>query len=164
MATRILSRKLPFLSKLLSNPEDTMSSRIFTTLATEDGYSISIVQQCRMLEVPLATNIVNQCLATPDDAVSIVHSGKKQLLERDFELLISSAISHPSVKHIHSNFRNYVMEKDLGWCSRSWSERYKVCSSNSEGTQPTHLCKQSVSPMQHLLLNTLMSLSSCICM
>ena len=41
------------------------------------------------------------------------------------------------------------MEKDLGWCSRSWSERYKVCSSNSE---------QFMSPMQqsdHLLLNTL---------
>ena len=81
VATCILSRKLPFLSKLLSNPEDTMSSHIFTTLATEDVYSISIVQQCRMLDDVLATDIVNQCLTTPDDAVSIVRSGKNLLLQ-----------------------------------------------------------------------------------
>ena len=72
---------------------------IFTTLTTEDVYSISIVQQCRMLEAPLATDIVNQCLTTLNDAVSIVRSGKKPFLERDFELIISSYITHPSVKH-----------------------------------------------------------------
>ena len=91
-----------------------MSFRIFTTLATEDVYSISMVQQCRMLEALLATDIVNQCLTTPDDAVSIVCSSKKLLLEQDFKLLISSAITHPSVKHNYcSNCINYVMEKDL---------------------------------------------------
>ena len=51
----------------------------------EDVYNISIVQQCRILASPLATS---QCLSNPDDAVSITRSGKKLLLERDFELLI----------------------------------------------------------------------------
>ena len=100
MATRILSRKLTFLSKLLTNSNDSMSSRIFTTLAMEDVYSISIVQQCKMLEAPLGTDLTSQCLSNPDDAVSIICSGKKLLLERDFELLITSAITHPSVEPV----------------------------------------------------------------
>ena len=43
-------RKLSFLSKLLSNSKDSMNSRVFTTLAIEDVYSVSLVSQCRMLE------------------------------------------------------------------------------------------------------------------
>ena len=97
VATRILIRKLTFLSKLLSNNGDTMSSRIFTSLAIEDVYSISIVQQCKMLEATLSTDVVNQCLSTPDCAPAIVHSNKELLLKRDYELLLSSALSHPSV-------------------------------------------------------------------
>ena len=58
MATRILLRKLTFLSKLLSNYKDTMSSRIFISLAIEDIYNSSVVQQYKMLEAPLATDIV----------------------------------------------------------------------------------------------------------
>ena len=54
MATRVLLRKLSFLSKLLTNSNDILSSCIFTTLAMDE--------QCRMLEAPLSTDIVNQCL------------------------------------------------------------------------------------------------------
>ena len=43
---------MSFLSKLLSNTEDNMSSRIFTTMEMDDVYSITIVQQCKMLEAP----------------------------------------------------------------------------------------------------------------
>ena len=43
IATCILMRKLSFLSKLLSNTEDNMSSHIFTTMAMDDIYSITIV-------------------------------------------------------------------------------------------------------------------------
>ena len=77
-----------------------MSSRIFTILAMEDVYNISIVQQCRMLESPLTTDITNQCFSNPDDAASITHSGKKLLHEQDTELLIASAITHPSVEPV----------------------------------------------------------------
>ena len=57
ISTRILLRKLTFLSRLLTNSDDTMSSRIFTSLAIVDVYSITIVQQCRLLEAPLGTSI-----------------------------------------------------------------------------------------------------------
>ena len=42
ISTRILLRKLTFLSRLFTNSDDTMSSRIFTSLAIVDVYSISI--------------------------------------------------------------------------------------------------------------------------
>ena len=58
ISTRILLRKLTFLSRLLTNSDDTMSSWIFTSLAIVDVYSITIVQQCRLLEAPLGTNII----------------------------------------------------------------------------------------------------------
>ena len=70
MATHILLRKLTFLSKLLSNYKDTMSSRIFISLAIEDIYYISVVQQCKMLEATLATDIVD--LSNPNNAPEIV--------------------------------------------------------------------------------------------
>ena len=77
VATRILVRKLTYLSKLLSNQTDTMSSRIFCSLAMENIYNISLIHQCRMLEAFLATNVVDQCLASPDNAPTITRSNKK---------------------------------------------------------------------------------------
>ena len=53
-----------------------------------------------MLESPLATDLTSQCLRNPDDAVSITRSGKKLLLKQDFELLITSAVTHHLVKPI----------------------------------------------------------------
>ena len=50
VTTRTLIRKLNFLSKLLSGSNDTISKRVFSSLAVEDVYESSIVQQCRMLE------------------------------------------------------------------------------------------------------------------
>ena len=98
VATQILNRKLTFLSKLLSSSEDTLSSRVFKTLAMEDAYSISIVQQCRMLESTLGTNVVTACLKKTDAVSSIVNTWKKQLLKRDFKYLLQSASQHSSTK------------------------------------------------------------------
>ena len=97
VATRILLRKLTFSSKLLSNYKDTMSSRIFISLAIEDIYNISVVQQCEMLEATLATNIMDQCLSNPNNATEVVQINKKLLLKRDYEQSLSSAMSQPSV-------------------------------------------------------------------
>ena len=97
VATCILLRKLTFSSKLLSNYKDTMSSRIFISLAIEDIYNISVVQQCIMLEATLATNIMDQCLSNPNNVPEIVQTNKKLLLKRDYEQLLSSAMSQPSV-------------------------------------------------------------------
>ena len=64
--------KLTFLSKLLSNYKDTMSSRIFISLAIGDIYNISVVQQCKTLEATLATDIVDRCLSNSNNAPEIV--------------------------------------------------------------------------------------------
>ena len=74
-----------------------MSFRIFISLAIEDIYNISVVQQCKMLEATLATDIVDQCLSNPNNAPEIVRINKKLLLKRDYEQCLSSAMSHPSV-------------------------------------------------------------------
>ena len=100
VSTRILCRKLNFLCKLLTSSRDSMSHRLFTTLAMDDIYSISLVQQCRMLEAPLQTDIVDQCLSDPANAKSIFRSSKKLLLKQDYHQLLSSALSHSSSKFI----------------------------------------------------------------
>ena len=100
MSTRILLRKLSFLSKLLSSTADTLSTRIFTTFSMNDIYSLSIVQQCRMLEAPLATDVVNQCLSDPPNARSIVKSSKEVILQRDYNLLLSSSSTHPTAQYV----------------------------------------------------------------
>ena len=105
ISTRILLRKLTFLSRLLTNSDDNMSSRIFTSLAIVDVYSITIVQQCRLLEAPLGTNIIYKCLENPENAMITVRSNKKLLLDRDFELLLLSGVSSLSV-HRKSHGKN----------------------------------------------------------
>ena len=112
ISTRILLRKLTFLSRLLTNSDDTMSSRIFTSLAIVDVYSITIVQQCRLLEAPLGTNIIYKCLENPENAMITVRSNKKLLLDRDFELLLLSGVSSLSVQPI-ANIAQKVSWKKL---------------------------------------------------
>ena len=100
MSTRTLLRKLSFLGKLICNNADTMSSPIFTTICMDDIYSLPIVQQCRMLEAPLATDVVHQLLSDLPNAKSIIVKNKKLLLERDYDLLLVSAKAHPTAQYI----------------------------------------------------------------
>ena len=68
VATRTLIRKLNFLSKLLSGSNDTISKQVFSSLAVEDVYESSIVQQCRMLESKLDTCVLAKCLSDAENA------------------------------------------------------------------------------------------------
>ena len=94
VATRVLIRKLSFLSKLLSGTMDTISRRIFTFLAMENVFETSIVQQCKMLEANLSTCILAKCLSDPENATGIVRSNRKHILRSDFQLLLSSSTDH----------------------------------------------------------------------
>ena len=93
VATRILLRKLMILSKLLCSTRDSLSSRVFTSLAMNDIYEISIVQQCKMLESSLDTDILAKCLTSPENAVEIVKTNKNLILKQDFCKLIYIYIS-----------------------------------------------------------------------
>ena len=90
------------LCKILSSSEDTLSTRVFTTLASDNVYNISVVQQCRMLEVQLGTNVVEQCLHDPDNALSTLRLRKNMLLKQDFNKLLLSALNSPSAHVIAS--------------------------------------------------------------
>ena len=70
---------------------DTISRRIFTSLAMENVFETSIVQQCKMLEANLSTCILVKCLSDPENAPGIVRSNRKHILRSDFQLLLSSS-------------------------------------------------------------------------
>ena len=65
---------------------------VFNSLAIDDVYDSSIVQQCRMLESVLGTDVLACCLTNPDSAGDIVKSNKCSILNQDFDLLISTSI------------------------------------------------------------------------
>jgi len=50
-----------------------------------------IVQQCRMLEAELGTNVLALCLSDPVNATQTVLNNKEQLLKKDFSNLLISA-------------------------------------------------------------------------
>ena len=66
------------------------------SLAIENVYKTSLVQQCRMLESELKTDVVAKCLHDPENATSTVQSSKKVILRRDYDKLLSESLSyHP---------------------------------------------------------------------
>jgi len=93
VSTRVLIRKLKYLSKLLSSEKDILSTRRFNSVAMEDVYNCSIVQQSRVLEAELGTNVLALCLNDPVNATQTVLNNKEQLLKKDFSnynLLLSA--------------------------------------------------------------------------
>ena len=104
MSTRVLVRKLAFLCKLLSDQSDVevISRDIFSSLASVDVYSISIIQQCRMLESFLGTSVLARCLNEPSEARSILSNYKSHLITKDFELLLEHSLSHKTAKIVAS--------------------------------------------------------------
>ena len=93
---RILTRKLAFLAKLLER-DDCLSSHVFRTLASEDVYEISLVQQCRFLEQQFGTSYLQLCLENPSHACSIVRDAKEDILEKDWICTLQDSRSHSSL-------------------------------------------------------------------
>ena len=93
---RILIRKLNFLAKLLDGC-DSLSAQVFRTLACDDVYNVSLVQQCRSLEQLFGTNFLQLCLGNPSEACSIVNKAKTDILAKDWEHTVHRTNSHPSL-------------------------------------------------------------------
>ena len=81
MKARILLRKLNFLANLLSK-EDCLSSNIFQTQSSQNVYEISLVQQCRSLELQFGTNFLRECLDNPSEAPVVIQVAKADILVR----------------------------------------------------------------------------------
>ena len=52
------------------------------------------VQQCRMLEAEVGTNVLAICLKHPADATAQIKAKKKEILKFDFAALLSSSASY----------------------------------------------------------------------
>ena len=86
---------------------------MFTSVAIIDAYNVSIIQQCRMLESNIVTSVLKLCLECPEDTISIVHSEKSNLFDRDIVNLIASSLNHPSAHLVAS------VAQSVSWC-RLW--------------------------------------------
>ena len=111
----ILLRKLTFLANLLSKDTQCVSSRLFWSLVAEDPLCISLVQQCKEIELSYGTNFWDQCLKTPEIATRTVGKAKTVLLDADWQSTLSVAGSHPSLTYISDE--SVVNE----WCN-VWNE------------------------------------------
>ena len=96
---RVLCSKLHFLTKVMSN-EDSLSSRVFRSLAASDVESLQLVRQCRFLESTFETSYTSSVLSSPD-SVQIAQV-KKEIIQLDFSNLLDAAATHPSQCYVQA--------------------------------------------------------------
>ena len=63
-------------------------------------FKISLVQQCKELELFFGTNYLQQGLNSPDNVMHIVREAKSHLIEKDWNRTISIALTHSSLVHV----------------------------------------------------------------
>ena len=72
-----------------------MSCQVFRTLSADNVYSISLVEQCKILQNDIDLHFIfQQCLAEPALASSIVKSENKRNLEADWKATLETARRH----------------------------------------------------------------------
>ena len=77
------------------------SVRNFHTMVSKGVvFKISLVLQCKELELFFGTNYLQQCLNSPDNAIHIVREAKSHLIEEDWNRTISIALTHSSLVHV----------------------------------------------------------------
>ena len=96
---RVLCSKLHFLTKVMRN-EDSLSSRVFRSLAASDVESLQLVRQCRFLESTFETSYTSSVLSSPD-SVQIAQV-KKEIIQLDFSNLLDAAATHPSQCYVQA--------------------------------------------------------------
>ena len=153
IACLLLLRKIGYLAKLLSPDNNSISSKVLTSVAIVGPVNVSILQQCRMLESIVGATILDKCLVYPDDTIHLVKAQKPQILLDNILSVISSGLNHPS-----ANFVAMVAGDGYSWC-RLWDKALDHGSHGTEQlqriirhlTQPVHdnfrchLCDQIVS-------------------
>ena len=91
--------KLGFLLKIL-NSENSLSARVFHSLAVSDVEALHLIRQCRFLESSLNTNFTSRVLSSHQE-ISFSQL-KKEIFEVDFSLLLSEASSHASQRYVQA--------------------------------------------------------------
>ena len=98
MAARIHLLKLGFLCRLLASEHDTLASRTFHTLASQDIYRINVAQQCIFLDSKLGTNATASILSNIEDPKALLRKAKQAIIKQDNKLRLQVAAKHQSVK------------------------------------------------------------------
>ena len=93
MRCRCLCAKLSFLHRICSSESDTLCSEVYKTLTYPDIESISLVKQCRLLELPYSSNFTSEILTNP---TICMRSLKKRVIQIDRTLQLNQAKDHPS--------------------------------------------------------------------
>ena len=105
MKARLLLQKLRFLGKLLSQDRDNIATRTFRTIASNNIYNISIVEQCIFLDSTLGTNSTAYVLSNTDTVEAAVKTQLKSIKSADMLSILENAANHQSVK----------LAKDINW-------------------------------------------------
>ena len=94
MRSRILMSKLIFLHKLV-NGEDSLGSQAFRSIAPNGIESMSIVRQCRFLELPYSSDLTSTVLSSNDLSPFSIKKRVKELVQ-SYILNVSNANGHAS--------------------------------------------------------------------
>ena len=92
----MLSIKISFLCRVLSSESDTLATRTFLTLASQDVYSLGIVKQCIALDSKLGTNAVSITLNNVEDPKGMLKEIKGSIVLKDKALTHQSSVQHQS--------------------------------------------------------------------
>ena len=99
MKARILCQKLSFLCRILSSENDTIATRMFLTLASQDVYRLRIVQQCiALIDSKLGTDSISVILNNIDDLKPLLKEVKNSILLKDKKLTRQTSAQHQSVR------------------------------------------------------------------
>ena len=97
MKARLLKQKLCFLGKLLSDERDNIATRTFLTIASQNVYNTSVIQQCIFLDSVLGTNATAHILNNLENVEASVKSQVKSITSADRQSILQEAASHQLV-------------------------------------------------------------------
>ena len=95
---RVLCIKLIFLLKTM-NSTDSLSYRVFCSLAIDDVEALQLIRQSCLLESTFNTNLTSKILSSSDTLLGV--QIKKEILDNDWSLLLTESSTHPSQSLVH---------------------------------------------------------------
>ena len=140
--------KLGFLPQIL-NSENSLSARVFRSLAVSDVEALQLIGQCRFLESSFNTNFTTRILSSYQE-ISFSQL-KKGIIEVDFSLLLSEASNHASQHYMQAVAAfHFQLAKSLGHCIGEGCFWYFLLSRTAQTTQSSYTFRQQM-PCSQLL-------------
>ena len=157
VTSRTLKLKLSYLCHLLLTENESIATRTFKAIASQNTYNLSLVKQCIFLDSKLKTNCTAQILNDIKHASSCLDVMKKTITSSDRHLILEEACKHQSVSLASEInwLRVWEAARDKGpfWTNISQSF-YKLLTKPLFGERICHKCdtfiQEDVSFFSHL--------------